>query len=98
MILICLKVNNLYSRKIDIILMLSVLKPKKENISLIFCIIYNIFFFRWFAFMGDAASSYVPFQINYFPSNDLSDPNILNATAIPCSESYDVSSTSKYRV
>jgi Niemann-Pick C1 protein len=49
---------------------------------------------RWFGFMGDSSSPFVPFQINYIPHDDVGvvdDFKPLNPKVIPCSQSVDVS-------
>ena len=48
---------------------------------------------RWFGFMGDASSPFVPFQINYLPQNSSSrDDEIkpLNPKVVPCNQAVDV--------
>lgn len=47
-------------------------------------------FFRWFKYIGDKDTPFVPFQINYdetFP-DDMIPPDVF---ILPCNESYEVS-------
>lgn len=49
---------------------------------------------RWFDFLGDSTSPYVPFQINYLPQPDTTpvDNYIPNdPKTIPCNQAIDVS-------
>lgn len=45
---------------------------------------------RWFSFMGDRNTPYVPFPINYIFHNSSTTNDIkpLNATVVPCNESH----------
>lgn len=48
---------------------------------------------RWYSFMGDASSAFVPFQINYRPHASLRPIDgftPLNPRVVPCNESVDV--------
>jgi hypothetical protein len=50
--------------------------------------------FRWFNFMGEAGESnpYVPFQIDYMPSDQNVGPfKPLDPPVVPCSQGIDVS-------
>jgi len=51
---------------------------------------------KWFNFMGDATSPYVPFQITYIqhePKSKSDEFTPLNVTTVPCNQAVNVSYT-----